>query len=380
MDSSPLSPDTPDPPVAIVGAGPAGLAAAYLLESLGLACRVFEKSRGVAGRAASRSREECRYDHGANYFTRPDGEAAALLFDGPLREGLVEFAGDILPFDCGDGGRARLLAHDPQRSPTAKWTYPTGINTLGKRLIDSGGIAVTFGTRIARLRRNGSGAWALQDEADREHGPFRAVLVTSPTPQAAELIAASSFDPTAQASLRKALGRVGYASQFSIVASFSGSLALPREAYALINSDRRHEIAWVGHENRKPGRVPPGESLFVVQMSPEWTAGHWDAAPQDAALAAVSALRRLLGPAWDEATAPLRWTDTQRWRYALPMNAVPAETLGLGERLGLHFAGDGLVGKGRVAGALDSGLAAARRIAGSMPSEQFGRRARQGLR
>ena len=56
--------------VAVVGAGLSGLAAAFKLREQKVEVCLFEKSRGLSGRAASRSRNGCRYDYGANYFKR----------------------------------------------------------------------------------------------------------------------------------------------------------------------------------------------------------------------------------------------------------------------------------------------------------------------
>ena len=55
--------------VAIVGAGIAGLACAKELQTAGLAVQVFEKSRGLGGRSATRSASLSKFDHGAQFFT-----------------------------------------------------------------------------------------------------------------------------------------------------------------------------------------------------------------------------------------------------------------------------------------------------------------------
>jgi len=51
--------------IAVVGAGIAGLACARKLIDAGHAVRVFEKSRGVGGRMATRRTPQGTYDHGA---------------------------------------------------------------------------------------------------------------------------------------------------------------------------------------------------------------------------------------------------------------------------------------------------------------------------
>ena len=66
------------PTVAIVGAGIAGLVAARTLRDHGLDVRIFEKSRGVGGRMATRRTDDGSFDHGAQYFTARDGRFLSL--------------------------------------------------------------------------------------------------------------------------------------------------------------------------------------------------------------------------------------------------------------------------------------------------------------
>ncbi|MEY4000947.1 MAG: hypothetical protein RI968_65, partial [Pseudomonadota bacterium] len=66
--------------VVVVGAGTAGLTCAARLKELGAEVIVFEKSRGVSGRMASRRMEHGFCDHGAQYFTaRSDAFLSLVL-------------------------------------------------------------------------------------------------------------------------------------------------------------------------------------------------------------------------------------------------------------------------------------------------------------
>lgn len=58
--------------VAVIGAGIAGISCARVLRDAGHAVRVFDKSRGIGGRMATRRGESSSYDHGAQYFTARD--------------------------------------------------------------------------------------------------------------------------------------------------------------------------------------------------------------------------------------------------------------------------------------------------------------------
>ena len=67
------------PTVAIVAAGMSGLACARTLTDQGYAVTVFEKSRGVGGRMATRrTQHDITFDHGAQYFTTRDHESIRL--------------------------------------------------------------------------------------------------------------------------------------------------------------------------------------------------------------------------------------------------------------------------------------------------------------
>jgi len=63
--------------VAVVGAGISGLICAKRLQNHGFEVTVFEKSRSVSGRAATRRGEpQLSFDHGAQYFTVCDSAFA----------------------------------------------------------------------------------------------------------------------------------------------------------------------------------------------------------------------------------------------------------------------------------------------------------------
>ncbi|MEM7603138.1 MAG: FAD-dependent oxidoreductase, partial [Verrucomicrobiota bacterium] len=150
----------------------------------------------------------------------------------------------------------------------------------------------------------------------------------------------------------------GYHSQFSVALNFEKELSFPGQAYALINTDRQHRLAWLSHENKKAGHIPAGETLLMAQMAPAWTQDHYHDPKEEIIEAAHEAVKSLLPlelPA-------LQWADTQRWRYAHPHSAASLEAMKPGAELGLFFAGDAFIGKGRIARAIETGLAAAKQI------------------
>ena len=338
----------------IVGAGPAGLAAAHALRATDVRVVVVEKSRGRGGRAATRWRdvpsarggtERWRYDHGAQVLTL-DARAAALARDTLDATGLVQIDGPVWPFDS-DG-----TLHPDRARDEARWTYADGLSALGHRLVDATpGLDLRLSTRVNAVVRDGA-AWRVETDA----GPVvaDAVLVTAPAPQASTLV------QDAAPSLAAALAAVPYRSQFSVVWAFDQPVPR-RDAYALVHTgDGAHPVAWLAVESDKPGRAPSGGTILIAQMSDAWTAAHYEADRDAVVAAAVPHVEGLVGGALP---APL-FTDTQRWRYSLPDAALDAHARAAAEADGLFVAGDGIIGRGRIHLALHDGADAAERAAG----------------
>ncbi len=342
--------------IAIVGAGVSGLAAAWALRGSGAEVILFEKSRGLAGRAASRTRAGVRFDHGANYFKAPPGPVADLVLEQLPSDDLVRIEGEIWTFDA----HGALGRGDPALNAEPKWTYRSGISTLGKQLAAAARAEVRRQVRIERLIERG-GRWRAADGAGATHGPFDAVLLTAPAPQTRELLARSTLPPVGADALADALGAATYHRQFSVVLAVEGELERPGDFFALVNSDRRHELAWLSFENDKPGRVPAGQTVLIAQLSPAASDALFDAGRKHVAEFAAAAAGRLL-----RCSLPLRWADVQRWRFAHPGAAADPGALAAAAPPGLFFAGDALAGRGRVAAALETGLEAARQIAAQL--------------
>ena len=362
-------PDSPS--LLIVGAGAAGLSAAFALREHPIRVTLVEKSRGVSGRAATRWREvetesgsaRWRFDHGAQYVSpEPGSPSAKLLRDVLPSHDLRQIEGAVWPFD--DDG---TLRPDRVREETGmRWTYPDGIAEIGRRLRDAmPGLDLRMQTRVARIERAGE-TWSAVDDDGLAIGAYDAVLLTAPAPQSADLLRDASVPDR----LVDALAETPYRSQFTIVWGFDERLERPGDVYALVNrqvgeanamahgeTNRGHDVAWLAFESDKPNRAPDGATLLLAQMSPEWTQAHYDDEKSDVIAAAARAVESLMGPL----PSPV-WADTQRWRYALPNAPLSPEAVETAAQMKLFIAGDVTAAKGRVHLALEEGLSVAERI------------------
>lgn len=300
--------------VAVIGAGMAGIGAAHLLVEEGCRVVVFDKSRGLGGRCATKRWEGHSVDHGAQYFTMRDADfsqAVRLACGGDLLEiqaAIVDEAGRELPSE-------------------ERFFHAKGNSRLARALAE--GLDVRTGVTIEAVE-------------DRRVGGevFDVILSTAPWPQTAKLAGISG----AQNPYAPCL-----AGLFLYEGEWVGSTAA---RYAI--SDRSgHALAWSACENHKPGRVGEGFTVMVVHASEEFSRARLEDDPASWA----ADLRALVEERWDIPSSAFRAVHPHRWRYArisqkMEIPALPE---------GWHFAGD-LLTESRVESAWLSGRAVAARI------------------
>jgi len=344
--------------LAIVGAGVSGLATAWALRDAPLDITVFEKSRGYSGRAATRRRDGLCYDHGANYFKLHSEEVERIVRHELPSDQLAPIDRDVWTFNAA----GTLQEGDAASNAHGKWTYRRGINTIGKLLAADASADVQRQTRVQHLEQQAEGGWVVYATEGAALGTFDGVVLTPPAPQTRQLIHDSTLDDEVRLALLDGLQPASYASQFTIVLGYPRTIERPGDFYALLNADRDHPIAWLSFEEDKPGHVPDGQSVLILQMAPDWTEAHYEASHDALVERAVRLAGDLLRT---ECTHPA-WTDHQRWRYALPTAAADRERLQDAEAAHLFVTGDALIGKGRVNRALEAGLRCAERIQAAM--------------
>ena len=306
--------------IAVIGAGPAGLACAGSLLGAGHGVTVFEKSRGPGGRTSSRRAEGLRFDHGC-----------PILEDGAAASAFREAGAEMEPFADG--------------------VVPVPAMSAGARALASG-LELRTGVEVAAV---GGAPGGLELSAGGEPlGVFDRVAVTAPAPQAARLLA------DVAPALADRADTVRFSPCWAVMAAWEQE-RLPGDVDLVRDPFEKAELAWAVRESAKPGR-DPGER-WTLQAGPLWSEEWLEAEPIEVERNLLGALGVALQAGG--ALPPPDFLAAHRWRYARVTQALDEEFL-VDAMVGIGASGDWCGGGGGVERALAGGAAlAAALLAGS---------------
>ncbi|GGM58987.1 putative NAD/FAD-dependent oxidoreductase [Halarchaeum rubridurum] len=339
--------------IGVVGAGPAAAALAHVVDAgTDADVTLLEKSGGVCGRAATRRRGDVTYDYGANYLRDDDERVNDLVRDVLGTAGLADVTEPVYTFDA--DGTVSPGRDDDRR----KWCYAEGLTQIAKRLLAGTDATVHRHTRVETLARNAEDeTWTVVDTDDGRWGPFDALVCTPPAPQTAALLREADWAAETRETLHAAAAAVPFDPIYTAVLHYPFEVETPY--YALVNPEKDHDVGWIAREECKPGHVPDGESVLVVQANADWSEAHFDDPPSENAAALADAAAAVLD---DDRLADPDWTDTQGWRYALPRDGVADAPVAAAREHDLHVVGDWVAGAPRLHAALRCGLDAGERL------------------
>ncbi len=338
--------------IGVVGAGVGAAAAAFAIASADepATLTVLEKSGGLCGRAATRRRDDLVYDYGANYVKSDDERVVSLLTETIETDGLVDIEAPVWTFD------REGTVSEGREADEHKWTYRQGLTQIAKRLFARTDAEIHRRTRVETITRSGE-AWELEDTDGGHWGPFDVLIMNPPAPQTATLLETADWNTAVRDDLLEAVQAVPYRTIWTGI--FHYPFELDRPYYALVNTDKDHEVGWIAREECKAGHVPAGESLLVVQANHEWSVERY-AEPAERNLEELATLTAsVVGE--DRLTDP-DWTDHQGWRLALPEAGVDRAPLERAEGDGLYCLGDWITGEPRLHAAIRTGLEGGNRI------------------
>lgn len=309
--------------IAIVGAGMAGIAAADSLQRAGFEVIVFDKSRGVGGRLATRRVDDFRFDHGAPSITTVGSSFASFIQDRIKN------------------GRAAVWTGD----------HHVGLPGMSGLLKDvAGNLSIHKSHRVHSVSVADDRLELTFEDALQSQNAFDAAIFAAPAPQTEAILEASTMDipPT----FFERLQRVDYDPCWTLMFTLHD-----REANALsdLPASQTFDQCTIHHETTKPDR-PRGHQAYVVHASPRWSRDNLELdadRARDALLKLVKAQTGLDPTSIDYATA-------HRWRYANVSTSANVDCL-WDAQSGLGACGDWCAGRG-VEGAYESGIAVAQRV------------------
>lgn len=315
--------------VAVVGAGIAGVACARALADAGHQVRIYEKSRGVGGRMATRRGDGGTFDHGAQYFTARDPRFQALTQRLEAEGVLAPYHGRIAQWSAG------VLKPVAAREP--RYVGLPGMPGLCKALAQD--MEMLYEQQVGGVEQK-NGRWSVLPPVGNDDG-FDALVLAVPAVQALPL---SVVVPDIAA--RVAQGR--HHPCWALMARFEAPLPVDFDAGFVEGVN----LGWMMRDSSKPGRAP-GER-WVLHATAEWSRANLELESDAVVPLLLEALRAVV-----PAVPPLIEARAHRWRYALSPGLGVGCLLDAQARFGV--CGDWCA-DGRVEGAYLSGLELAGRL------------------
>lgn len=298
-------------PIAVIGAGVAGLTCAQELSKAGFRVVVFDKARAAGGRITTRRRDDFEWDMGASMMTASTPEfmeqIRAWQAWGVVRRWRGRFSGD----DIGQSTSGPYYVGVPQMSELAK--------SLARKL------DIRLSTKIEQIYQDADTAfWHLKDDEGQDCGSFQAVLSTMPRPQTALLY-------EAHVDVTNGLRQCGdLMPTWSVFVAFQTWLDVPYDCRTFGSGPLKAII----RNNAKPGR-PAQPECWVLHADAALSSKFIEHSREAVAADLIAALEFTL----DKKLPQIIEARAHRWRYALPVGEASFRCQ-FDNRLRLGFGGD----------------------------------------
>jgi photolyase PhrII len=329
------------PSIAVIGAGLGGLFCARVLSDHGLNVKVFEKSGGLGGRAATRRMEKSlRFDHGAQFFTCRDPRLAKYV-DSWLNAGIVSpWSGRLVEVESPGQFREKPNCHRLVGVPT--------MNAIGKHI--GRDLQVNFGMKVTNVLRVGSKYELMAESKEaltnlESAGLFDIVLWNCPAPQTSLMVPEEcTWLAMAKQTKMKPCWSTMVAFETRWETGFDG---------ATLNQG---PTAWAARDSSKPDR-PQELDCWVVHSSHSWANANLTSDRDWVAQFLIQELEKQVGISCPE----ILFRQSHRWLYADVETPCPTGDCAWDSKLLLGACGDWFARK-NIEGAMLSGMALAGRV------------------
>lgn len=240
--------------IGIIGAGLAGITAANKLKKYA-DITIFEKSRGVGGRIATRRANPYNFDHGAQFFTIRTSQFKS--FCQPLIDQ------DIIK--CWNGNFVEI--ENNKITQRRKWDennpHYVGVpnmNAIGKYL--SQGLNIQLETKVHSINKINN-KWHLYGVDTQPLGSYDWIIITAPAAQTLDLISHES-------EFHNKVKPVKMQGCFSLMLGFEKPLSLEFNTALVRNAD----ISWISVNSSKPDRNT--SFSLLIHSTNKWADKHID--------------------------------------------------------------------------------------------------------
>lgn len=279
--------------IAVIGAGISGLAfAKEILKKNNVKITIFEKSRGLGGRMATRSLAPYTFDHGAQHFTIRSDEFRNFLTP-YFADGTVQ----VWKGNVANISPAQMILNSSFEEP--HYVACPNMNSLAKRIAEN--LNVLRETEISSAVEQSNKTWRLFDVKGTDLGVFDWCVMSAPIAQTLRILPDLALS-------HPELLNVKMKSNFTLMAGLHEKQNFPWIAAKVVESP----IGWISMNHRKPSRNQTAISL-VIQSTCDWAEKNFEQEMQwvqKILLQEAQTLCQIKMSADDIC-------NLQRWRYAI---------------------------------------------------------------
>ena len=288
----------------------AGLSAARILTQKEHEVTVLDKGRGVGGRMATRTIENAKADHGAQYFSVKTTEFQTLI---------SELQSDNITAEW------HLVQRENVRYIGAK-----GMNAILKRMASS--LNVLVNEKVILIENN-----TVKTESGNIY-PFDKLIITMPIPQVIDLFKSSKMGLSEKD--KSVFGSIEYEPCIAVMAVLKEPTKIVSGGIILENQP----VAWIADNFQKGITEIP---TVTIHASSAYSAKHFDDDLKEVEKDMLWSVNQYVNP---ENIVSLQ---THRWRFSNATKRYDANFYQI-ENKAIYLAGDGF-GMGNVEGAFLSG-------------------------